>query len=414
MPLDTVKLRSPFLPVETVERIEALGVRTVRTNLSTGEIEFQFIRTPLEGSWDSRISIIPKREDCHRGSSGRMEWHPSEPYIYVECSLAKVLFGQNVYGGPVDFQGACKALIELLEGLLAVQLPKVALWRVYRVDWAESYSLPFAGIQDFFAGIYSVSFPRRRLLKFGDNGVYVPGTTTTIKLYHKGPEFREHDSARLVRHFERQCKGASENAHVYATRKVAALQRLANRRLRVEVEIRAQRLDYDLQCKPRVCDLTEDYFRGVHDHEIERLFREGAKDIEIARKNDAVQERLIDVYGARAGNQLYGFWLMLATRGEERAKTQFKRPTFYRNRKKLKEAGVSWYHTDIQLIERQGALPSDFSPVRTDQRRCTAQVREKPASPSWNSGHLDAPLEAHFLRKESNYGNRVDHLGRSV
>src|SRR6266849_133988 len=379
VPLDTVKLRSPYLPAQTVARIEAQGVRTVRTNLGTGEIEFQFIRTPLAGSFDSRISIIPMHEDCRQGRSGRIEWHPSEPYVYVECSLAKVMFGQNVYGGPDSFQTACKALIELLEGLLQVRLPKAALWRVYRVDWAESYRLSFVGIQDFFAGIYSVSFPRRRLQRFADNGVYVPGTTTTIKLYHKGPEFQEHDSARLYRHFERKWTGAPAAAHAYAKRKVAALQRLANRRLRVEVEIRAQKLDYDFQHKPRVCDVREDYFRSVHDHEIRRLFREGESDLELVRTSDAAQKRLAKVYGLALGNLLYGFWVILATRGEPKAKQLYPRPTFYRNRKKLTDAGVSWYHTDSQLIERQGALPVDFSPVRTDQRRCTAQVREKPA-----------------------------------
>ena len=40
-------------------------------------------------------------------------------------------------------------------------------------------------------------FSRRKLKKFNDTGLYWSGSTTTLKLYHKGAEFKTHDRNRL-------------------------------------------------------------------------------------------------------------------------------------------------------------------------------------------------------------------------
>ena len=158
---------------------------------------------------------------------------------------------------------------------------------------------------------------------------------------------------------------------------MAAHQRLANGRLRVEVEIHAEKLDYDHGCKPKVADVTETYFQAVHDSEIARLFREGASDVDLVRTSEAVQKRLADEYGGALGNLLYGFWALMATRGEDAVRKLYTRPTFYRNRSKLQKAGVSWHQTDNRLVDRSSVLPDRFSPIRADPRRCMTQVREK-------------------------------------
>ena len=54
-----------------------------------------------------------------------------------------------------------------------------------------------------------------------------------------------------------------------------ALQRLANSRLRTEVEIHAETLDYDFRPKPKVREISTGYLKAVFDSEIARLLREG-------------------------------------------------------------------------------------------------------------------------------------------
>lgn len=87
-----------------------------------------------------------------------------------------MLNGQNIYGNAVDFQTTCQVLINKIAELLSMTLPSALKWIVRRVDWAENYALPFIAIQEFFEGIYTVQFPRRKASKYGDHAVYFPGT----------------------------------------------------------------------------------------------------------------------------------------------------------------------------------------------------------------------------------------------
>ncbi len=339
-----------------------------------------------------------RREEFETATTGRPRLVDCEPYIILECSAHKVLMGHNIYGGPTNFRETCVTILEIMEGILQVDLPGVATWLVQRVDWAEVYRLPFAGIQEFFEGIYTIQFPRRNksASKHGSHSLHIPGTTTTVKLYHKGPEFYEHDGKRLKRFLSayytftnsittetpngrtRHCSINPEVLNQMVNKKISALQRLANNRLRAEVGINSEKLDYDFGHRPQVHEVTDDYLKGVHDKEIMRLLKEGKSDMETVRKTKDVSRRLNAVYGDTIGNRLFGFWLQLAANGEEEVSRRMKRPSFYRNRKSLMDAGVNWTGSDVVIVANDSALPKDFRPLRTDPRVCTLPAR-KPA-----------------------------------
>jgi II/X family phage/plasmid replication protein len=162
--------------------------------------------------------------------------------------------------------------------------------------------------------------------------------------------------------------------------KIAALQRLANNRLRVEVEIHADKLDADFGHKPLVQEVTDEYLMALHDREVKRLLREGKEAMQTVRHSKAVLQRLTDIYGAQTASRLHGFWYQLATHGEAECRKQYARTVFYRNRKLLTDAAVSWNGTDVKLIQSQGALPADFVPLRTHPRICTGGLSVPTAS----------------------------------
>src|SRR5262245_8752828 len=362
MAFDTVKLKSPDIDEALLRGVEqACGLLRQGVRLSTGEIEYQFTTGELEGSWDSRISIRPMREDWRRGPSGLPQLCPSKPYVIVECSLAKVFNGQNIYGGPLDFHFACFRLATYLEEILQIKLPPILEWIVRRVDVAETYRLPFCAIQEFFSYIQTIQFPRRRGEKYGYHSVYFPGSTTTVKLYHKGPEFAQHDHARLKRFFTQF--GAQNLPEVrsagqftgWVNWRIRALQRLANNRLRVEVEIHADKLDRDFGHPPRVQETTGDYLLSLHDREVARLLHEGQSGMETVREHTAVADRLRQIYGDTKGNRLFGFWCILAANGEAFVRQRYSRPTFYRNRRELESAGVSWTRCNVAIIPSRSA-----------------------------------------------------------
>lgn len=366
-----------------VRKIEQQSRKWQQVDCQSGEILYEITKGDLEGSWDSRISVKPMREDYVLNKNNKPELHPCPPYVVIECSAAKVMNGQNIYGNPVDFQDTCQRLLDRIGDMLDVSFPPAARWCVRRVDWAEIYALPFTAIQEFFEGIYTIQFPRRKASKYGDHAVYFPGSTTTVKLYHKGLEFAKHDSYRMKRFFtnwrlQNPLTPPNKNQE-WIRRKIAGLQRLANNRLRVEVEIHADKLDADFGHKPLVREVTDDYLMALHDREIKRLLREGNEAMQTVRNSKVVLQRLTDFYGLVTAGRLHGFWYQLATHGENECRKQYAKTVFYRNRKLLVDAAVSWNGTDVKLIRSQGALPIDFAPLRTDSRLCTAQVREKPA-----------------------------------
>lgn len=382
MAIDTIRLRSPYISEELARQIEMKCIQRKATSMATGEILYEITSGDLRASWDSRIMVKVRREEYETETTGRPRLVDCEPYILVECSAHKVMMGHNIYGGPTNFRKTVVEVISLLEFLLEVDLPAAHIWIVQRVDWAEVYRLPFAAVQEFFEGIYTIQFPRRNksVSKHGSHSIHIPGTTTTVKLYHKGPEFYEHDSKRLKSYFlayrtyTHKYEKPEQITH-WVNRKLMALQRLANNRLRAEVGINSEKFDYDFGHRPQVHEVTDDYLKSVHDKEIMRLLKEGKSDMETVRRNKDVSRRLNDLYGDLAGNRLFGFWLQMAANGEDEVRRRMKRTAFYSARKALMDAGVNWTGTDVVIVANDSALPQNFRPLRTDPRVCTLPAR---------------------------------------
>jgi len=381
MAYDTIKIKSPSMDATLVRAIENKCLLRSGTDMATGEILYELFTGNLLGSWDSRISVVPKYEDWTTDKDGRPRLHACEPYILVEASVHKVMLGHNVYGGPENFLSAARYLVALVEKLLGVDLPAADGWTVHRVDVANVYNLKRSLVKEFFDGIQLMSFPRRRknANKY-DMAIYFAGKTTTVKMYHKGDEFKKHDRQRLKSFFRilfDRLHGTDERNPDRVERKLKALQRLADKRLRVEVEIHADKFQYDLGHCPRVSELTDAYLNGVHDAEIERLLREGKQGMDTVRTTRAVLTRLQNNYPGSQATRLYGFWSSLTSLGDEVARAQYPKATFYRNRKALEDAGISWRGSDIVVTANDSPI-HDFAPMRVDRRFCHIPARNRP------------------------------------
>lgn len=411
MAYDTVRLRSPALQEYLAQKLHHFSVMKQGIELSSGEIVYQLTSGELDGSYDSRIMFKVQWEDWEN-HNGRPELHPCEPYVLVEASFPKVFHGQNVFGQVINFQWACQHFIDLLTQLFQLEedeLPSAKFWEVRRVDWAEMFDLPFSAISEFFRGFSACKFPHRSksTAKHGEHSMHFPGATTTLRLYHKGPEFKEHDLARLRKsifnyYLHRDELRQSEDIQRASNRKIQALQRLADRRLRCEVQVNSPKFLYDFaqlietrkteledsnrklpvyaqpQYVPRfplVSDLTDEYFQGVYDKEMFKLLKEGKSEMETVRNHDSVRSRLLAVYGKRSAKSLISFWMIMAGQGEQAAQDIYSKGQYYANRAKLIEAGVSWYSSNVFILPPGGLLPVDFQPVRSDLRRCIQTVR---------------------------------------
>lgn len=381
MAYDTVKLRSPYIDASVMARIEQQCILRSGMHLGTGEVLYELHAGELLGSWDSRIAIKPMHEEHVADKSGCVRMHPCEPYLFIEASVHKVQLGHNVYGGPTDFRKACCDLVALVEKLLDTDMPGADFWTVHRVDVANVFDLPKQSIKQFFDSMQLLSFPRRgkKAMKCATS-IYFPGKTTTVKFYHKGSEFKVHDYARLRSFFKilfSHIYGPDTNTHERVERKLNALQRLADKRLRVEVEIHADKLQYDFGRNPTVAEVSDEYLQRIHDSEIERVLREGKQGMDTVRTEEAVWQRLQGLYEPKRAHFLHAFWQVMAVRGDEKARERYSKTAFYRSRKLLEDAGVSWRGSDLFIVANDSPI-HDFAPLRVDRRFCHLPARNRP------------------------------------
>lgn len=426
MAIDTVRIISPEIDEGTAWQLEQISVLRQGTDLSTGELLYSFTAGQLEGSFDSRIRLVVQRERwiSVNGSAFKV---PSPPYVELECSWTKILYGTNVVGCVENFQDTAQSVLDIVEVLaslefemafgksLDIEFHRAALWEVHRVDWAEMFVLHPDAIKDYFRQLERCVFPRRKIQKYGLHGIASYGSSTAIRVYWKGSDFRVHDKPilknklpqylHLASYEDKQftlsddrvvtAKTATDlNSYKRAYRLVDALERLANYRLRAEVQINGPKLKYDFEEKlkdldrqfPLVSEITDDYLKNIYHKEMFKLTKESEIEMETVRTNDAVFNRLSAEYPNKSQRvqSLYAFWLILCARGEATVKATTAKSQFYSKRAELVALGISWHGSDIQKIEDHNPkLPQDFKPFFTDSRRTSTAVR------------FDSPLHIH-------------------
>lgn len=382
--IDTIGLESPPISDEVVTVVEQFLNKFIGIEVGTGLLKYEFFSGQLQGSYDSRISVQIKRErfistyDVVNSSeevidekSGKKYFArkkkpvhrllavPSDPYLCIECSVHKSILGHNVSGGSSDFLTLCKWLVQFVEKIISVELPYYEVWMVRRVDVAEIFNLgSFEAVEEYIRGLKHAYYPRRTVVAYKFESIYVSGAKSTLKFYHKGPEFSRHDRKRLLR-----CG---------LLKMVDTLQILANNILRVEVEVKSKKLRDVFEGRlPYVGEITGQFLADCYSKEVFKLLRERVEpdSIEIYRTTESVSNRLNELHSTKLSRALYKTWITLASLGEDRCKSIMSKDMFYRHRKLLIASNVSWLQSDILVNEQYSSVPSGFMPVLTDSHR---------------------------------------------
>ena len=366
---DTVVIKSPEIDAETVEKVLHFCRMYEGVDIFTGELLYRFTSGELEGSYDYRIRIkvdntewikedrpVPQRVETY--------WH-----IVVECSLHKLLMNHNCYGGPADIKRSIAYLVRFLEQVMNVDLPDYQEWEVKRIDVAKIYYFKDKNICKKIVSNLRNSYYTRRKPRIYDTSVMFSGSTTSVKLYWKGPEFKKHDYKRIKKYILREVdRNWNKEDCDLLQHKLAMLQKhfdqvleKAYRIIRYECEIKTRKLKEAFESDTvLVKSLNDEKLNEIADTELNKLIREENDNMDIVRRSDLVLERLHQVYGTSQANALYATWTKLVQFGESQAKETISRATFYRHKKLLVEAGVSWQCTDVNL-KQFSIVPEDFS-----------------------------------------------------
>lgn len=354
--IDTIRIKSPYLSLSDVEKIRPACELRQAVKLSTGQLIYEFTSGELLGSYDYRIRFSLSNEGYIFNSDlGVPEKCKTDWYIIIECSVSKLLHGHNLFASTRDVSVAVAYVVDLCSRLLDVELPEFHEWEILRLDYSKNFDLGSEFVvRSYIRTLFNSEFPRRigRRNTYGDSSIYFSGTTTTVKFYAKGPEFRAHDAKRLK-------KG------VVSVDELTELNDLASRLLRVEVQVNEKKLDYDFKRSVFCFDLTEEYLEKLYKNEVEKVVK-CMDSKNIVRDAISVRKRLIELYGTNKGNSILGTWYQLTTLGEEATRSSMSKATYYRHRRALIDAGVSWLGSDVCLSD--SIIPADFQPFSGDKR----------------------------------------------
>lgn len=366
---DTVVIKSPEIDPETIQKVLHFCRKYEGVDIFTGELLYRFTSGELEGSYDYRIRIkvdntewikedsqVPKRVETY--------WH-----IVVECSLHKLLMNHNCYGGPADVKRAIAYLVKFLEEVMYVKLPDYQDWEVKRIDVAKIYHFKDKNICKKIVGNLRNSYYTRRKPRIYDTSVMFSGSTTSVKIYWKGPEFEKHDYKRVKKYILREIDRSwnQDNCDLLQN-KLAMIQKQfdkvlekAYRIIRYECEIKTRKLKEAFKTdKVLVKILDDELLHDIANNELYKLIKEENNNMEVVRRSDLVLERLHQVYETSKANALYATWTKLVQFGEVQAKETISRATFYRHKKLLVEAGISWICSVVNL-KAFSIVPEDFS-----------------------------------------------------
>jgi II/X family phage/plasmid replication protein len=346
--IDTIRIASPILPLAKAKKIESVARVKMGIDMEFGEIMYQITTKQLQGSWDSSLSLQVKYERFDTDSDGIPRLIKCGPYLIIEASIHKLVFGHNVFCGWDNFDKAAKYLVDFTATALEIELPDYHKFEVQRVDISENYYLGEKdAVNEWFQIMKLKKYPRRKPKNYDDTGLYFSGSSTTWKAYSKGDDFRKHEYKRIKR---------------FRGKEVAdRLQMIANNVIRFEIEVRLRKLKYDMQKnKIYVKDIKDDYLKDLFEKENERVIREG-EDVKIVNNTYDVRTRLYSELTNRKARTLLGTWMQMAALGEQQTQDSMCRTTFYRHRKELIDLGISWNGTDIS-IQHAEKVPIEFKP----------------------------------------------------
>lgn len=352
--IDTVVLISPFLDEETAIKIENVATQRAGFDFEIEQLLYRFTTKELKGTYDSSIRINVERErfvsvKCYRTLKNITMKKPCKPFIRVELSLHKFFLGHNIYGGSDDLKSQVKHLVSFLNKQFEIELPCFCDWIVSRIDFAKVYKLG-NNIENFFEGFSSVYYPRRSVHKYGNTGLYFPGTYTTLKLYNKNAEFKKNDKKRLKK--------------ILNNEEIEKLEKISRGILRVEIEVKSRKLRDLYGELPTVQKIKIDDIKKQYNVELLRIFKVSEKNMKIYNNSADVEKILFKNYGCQANNYL-GTWYRLSVSGYENVRKSMSKSTFYRHIAKLKDVGISWNHTDVRIAENK-VIEFVFNPFDTN------------------------------------------------
>jgi II/X family phage/plasmid replication protein len=264
----------------------------------------------------------PTRE--HIQSNGyRLGWHLNGNRLQLNGSPARVQHPNNIFGDR-DPHRCALDMIDFFERHTDISLPgEVSLWDCTRLDVTQNYILRSeAEVREALRCMSGVDGGRLRVRS--QNGSVYWNDRSQLrsgKAYRKGP------------HLEYQIRRG--DARAPAEQVV-----LCNRMLRLELSLRSQ------FWRERAGRKWHEWTAQCLEEEHQRYFGAMMDALEVVDTSDLLQSLQRIVPTKRAATAAYSTWLAIRADGLDRVRDRLSAATFYRHKRQLFEAGLTW--ADLQ------------------------------------------------------------------
>lgn len=337
--IDTIKIYCE-IDKTIYDKISDFSIVKSAVNRESGELLYSITNSHLEGSYSSSLSV---RVDC----SAKYHICATGYVIEIEGSYHKLSLGYNSHNGFYDLKYISSQLIRIVEEYYNIDLPKLSNWYLQRCDIAICFDLENqSSVCQYINNLSSCNYSRRKVKFYSDESLYVPGTTTTLKIYNKLLEFRKHDSKKFI-NTDFDLLGYMEEIKGF---------------IRFECEIKKKMLQkiYNSSSHIKVNNVLYDDLRKVWCDEFMKFYKFINNDLCIVKDREEVLERLQEYYSNVKAINLYNFYIMCKTDGLNNIKKRVSKATYFRNVKSLKELNID-LSQKYDLVELDNHI-IDFNP----------------------------------------------------
>ena len=320
--IDTVKIYSA-ISAEIYNKIYNNSIVKSSINRKDGQILYEIVNDHLEGSYSSSFSV---RVCCSSKYSGLEDNY----CIELEGSYHKIWKGYNSHNGVYNLQYIVSEFILLTENAYNIKLPPLEKWYLCRIDIAKCFDVSNQrNVCDYINSLGSCKYARRNCDFYADRDLYIPGTTSTLKIYNKLLDFIKHDQKKF------------KNTDFPLEKYINEIQGF----IRFEVEIKKKKLlnIFGENLKNiSVKNLEYWEFEKVWSDEFMKLLGILDNDLKIVKGKEEVKKRLITIYGQNKGIRLFNFYCSIQLSGIDFIKKDMSKSVFYRNIKDLKDARIDY------------------------------------------------------------------------
>lgn len=347
---------------DTYHYLTSKSIMTQRIDCADGSVEFEYFNFDTSYSWNYRVKWkLSDEKFVYDPGLKKTMLESGFPHLRIEFSAPKIMLGNNIQTITKDRADvAVHTVWKEFEKTFNVKLPSPEHWFLNRLDVCSNFILPSEKmVKELINYFQMLTYSRKERQTFGVTGIYFPSRHATLKVYHKGPEFKKHDIKRFVDQFEGR-----------------RLLNIANSIIRVEGELK-NRLryindEYLAICKPnrriqeRVWNGYLLYYTTMDlidfKEELKRMLNILliTKENRIMKAKD-VHDKLRQNFTPLQAEVFNSIYTVILTQGLKNAREIYSQNKMARALRAYRFLGISFINPDRSVIEAGLNIPHDFS-----------------------------------------------------